>query len=76
MVQWLRLHASSVGGPGLMSSQGTRYHIPQLKDLASCHYDLVQEINIKKERKKEPWQGKQVYLNPFCRNHIISEKFQ
>ena len=37
LVQWLRLHASSVGGPGLISVQGTRYHIPQLKDLACCH---------------------------------------
>ena len=37
LVQWLRLHASSVEGPGLISGQGTRYHISQLKDLACFH---------------------------------------
>ena len=37
LVQWLRLRASSVGGPGSISGQGTRYHIPQWKDLACCH---------------------------------------
>ena len=31
MVQWLRFHASSAGGPGLISGQGTRSHVAQLK---------------------------------------------
>ena len=30
VVQWLRLHAPSVGGPGWMPPQGTRSHVPQL----------------------------------------------
>ena len=32
MVQWLRLCAPSAEGLGLIPGQGTRYHMPQLKD--------------------------------------------
>ena len=31
MVQWLRFHAPNAGGPGLISDQGTRSHMPQLR---------------------------------------------
>ena len=31
VIQWLRLHAPSVGGPGSILGQGTRSHVPQLK---------------------------------------------
>ena len=36
MVQWLRLLAPNTGGLGSIPGQGTRSHVPQLKDLA-CH---------------------------------------
>ena len=31
VVQWLRLHAPSAGGPGLIPGQGTGSHMPQLR---------------------------------------------
>ena len=31
VVQWLRLCTPSAGGPGLISGQGTRSHMPQLR---------------------------------------------
>ena len=31
VVQWLRLCAPDAGGPGLISGQGTRSHMPQLR---------------------------------------------
>ena len=31
MIQWLRFHAPNAGGPGLISGQGTRSHMLQLK---------------------------------------------
>ena len=31
VVQWLRLHARSAGGLGLIPGQGTRSHMPQLR---------------------------------------------
>ena len=31
LVQWLRLHVSSAGGPDSTRGQGTRIHIPQLR---------------------------------------------
>ena len=31
LVQWLKLHAPNAGGSGLIPSQGTRSHMPQLK---------------------------------------------
>ena len=31
VVQWLRLQAPNGGGPGLIPSQGTRSHMPQLR---------------------------------------------
>ena len=30
MVQWLGLHAPNAGGPGSISGQGARSHMPQL----------------------------------------------
>ena len=34
VAQWLRLHSSNAGGPGLIPGQGTRSCKPQLKDSA------------------------------------------
>ena len=31
MVQWLRFHASNVGGPGAIPGPGTRSHMLQLR---------------------------------------------
>ena len=31
-VQWLRLHTPNAGGLGLIPGEGTRFHMPQLKD--------------------------------------------
>ena len=31
VVQWLRQHTPNAGGPGLIPSQGTGSHIPQLR---------------------------------------------
>ena len=31
MVQWLRLHTPSAGGPGLIPGQGTKSYMPQLR---------------------------------------------
>ena len=47
VVQWLRLHAPNVGGPGLIPGQGTRSRIlatkkiphPSTKDAACCNED-------------------------------------
>ena len=33
MVWWLRVHAPSAGGLGLIPGQGTRSHMPQLRVL-------------------------------------------
>ena len=37
MVQWLRLHAPSAGGPGLISRQEMKIPHAATKDLA-CHH--------------------------------------
>ena len=37
VAQWLRLQAPNAGGSGSIPGQGTRYHIPQLKDTACCN---------------------------------------
>ena len=42
VVQWLRLCVPNAGGPGLMPGQGTRYHMPQLKDPACRSEDPAQ----------------------------------
>ena len=34
VVQWLRLHALNAEGPGSIPGQGSRSHMPQLKDSA------------------------------------------
>ena len=39
MVQWLRLHASNAGGPGLIPDQGTRARMP--KGFQAMSKDLV-----------------------------------
>ncbi|TEA36653.1 hypothetical protein DBR06_SOUSAS310034, partial [Sousa chinensis] len=31
VAQWLRLHAPNAGGPGSISGQGIRSHMPQLR---------------------------------------------
>ncbi|TEA31390.1 hypothetical protein DBR06_SOUSAS710183, partial [Sousa chinensis] len=31
VIQWLRLHAPSAGGPGSIPGQKTRSHMPQLR---------------------------------------------
>ena len=54
VVQWLKLHASSAGGLGSISGQGTRSHTPQLKPRAAkkintlkclCRKFEIQESN-------------------------------
>ena len=53
VVQWLGLHAPNEGGPGSISGQGTRSHMPQLKILlATTTTQLSQVINIKTNRKQ------------------------
>ena len=47
MVQWLRLGAPKVRGPGSIPAQETRSHMQQLRP------GKTKEINLKKERKKE-----------------------
>ena len=37
MVQWLRLHAPSVGGPGSIPCQGTRIRMPQLRPMSQIN---------------------------------------
>ena len=51
VIQWLRLHAPSVGGPGSILGQGTRSHVLQLKsshaatkDPANCNEDARRKI--------------------------------
>ena len=39
MVQWLRLRAPYAGSPGCIPGQGTRSHMPQLKDPACREED-------------------------------------
>ena len=34
--QWLRLHASNAGGPGLISGRETRSHMPKQKGQRAC----------------------------------------
>ena len=38
-VQSLRLQDPNAGGPDLIPGQGTRSHMPQLKDPAQCNED-------------------------------------
>ena len=39
VVQWLRRSTPNAGGPGSIPSQGTRSHMPQLKDPTCCKED-------------------------------------
>ena len=39
LVQWLRIHAPSVGGLGLIPCQGTRSHLQQLEKPLRCNED-------------------------------------
>ena len=41
MVQWLRLHTLSVGGPGSILDWGARSHTPQLKILRAVTKDAT-----------------------------------
>ena len=41
VVQWLRLHAPNAGALGSIPAQGTRSHMPQLKDPAVLNEDWV-----------------------------------
>ena len=54
VVQWLRPHASSAGGPGLIPGQGIRSHMLQTKKKKSCMLQLrpgtAKEINILKKK--------------------------
>ena len=46
MVQWLRLCTPNARGPGFISGQEARSDMPQLKDAASCSWDLVETENF------------------------------
>ena len=52
MVQWLELRAPNAGGPGLIPTQGTRSHMPQLR-LSTVNFFFFL-------RKKEKSQEKQL----------------
>ena len=63
VVQWLRLHCPSAGGPGLITGQGTRSHMTQLKGVcavtkiknpAFCNWDPAQP-NKYLRKKRERW---------------------
>ena len=41
VVQWLRLHASNVGGLGSIPGQGTGSHMPQLRVLLQLRPDIA-----------------------------------
>ena len=45
-VQWLRLHASNAGGPGLIPGQVTTSHKLQLKTLHVAYKTWHSQINI------------------------------
>ena len=47
VVQWLRLHAANTGGPGLISCQGTRSHMPQL----SSHAAHMPQLKIPQDQR-------------------------
>ena len=51
VIQWLRLRAPSAGGPDLAPGQGTRSHMPQLKDLL-CSATKTRFSQKKKKKKK------------------------
>ena len=43
MVQWLRLRAPSVGGPGSILDWGSGSHMPQLRSDAAKEIDFLRE---------------------------------
>ena len=47
MAQWLRFPPSNAGGPGLISGQGARCHMP-------LNYDLAQPNKFLKMKQKRP----------------------
>ena len=59
VVQWLRLHTPSAGGPGLIPGQRTRSHLLQqrlhaeTKEPVCCNSDPLQPIKIKNFKKKK-----------------------
>ena len=46
VVQWVRLHPSNAGELGLISGQGTRSHVSQLKILAQPNKKYFSKIKI------------------------------
>ena len=58
-VQWLRLHAPNVGGPGSIPGQGTRSNMPQLKISHAATKTRCSQISkIKKKKKKNGTKSK------------------
>ena len=57
VVQRLRLHAPNIRGSGSMPGQGTRAHMPQLKDPICLNDTLCSQINILKNKLKIKRQG-------------------
>ena len=66
VVQWLSLHAPNAGGLGLVPSQGTRAHMPQLRVLTPQLKDTTcpsedrrshnsEPVQPKEKEKKRPW---------------------
>ena len=53
VVQWLRLHAPNAGGPGSIPSQGTRSHMPHLRNclpqLKSLHVAIKELTCLNKD---------------------------
>ena len=60
VVQWLRLCIPNIGGPGLIPSQGTRFHMLQLKSLHVTTKKILHaatktshcQIKVKKKKKQ------------------------
>ena len=57
VVQWLRLHAPSASDSGLISGQGTRSHMLQLKKkrIENHYAPYPQILSIKSNRQNENW---------------------
>ena len=54
VIQWIRLCTPSIGGPGSIPGQGTRFHMLQLKILnVATKTHTAKSINFKKKEKKK-----------------------
>ena len=52
VVQWLRLQAPNAGGPGSITSQGTRSHRPKLKKVpVRCNEDVATKTQHSQKKK-------------------------